>query len=525
MITNNKLAIIIGAGPAGLTAAYELLEKTEIRPIIFEASGDIGGISKTVKYKGNRLDIGGHRFFSKSEKIMAWWFDILPLQGRPAKDDLLLGRKTFLSKKLDAPDPDKTDLVMLARNRLSRIYFLKKFFNYPISLSLETIKNLGILRITKIGFSYIKTKLFPIKEEKSLEDFYINRFGGELYRTFFRDYTRKLWGVSCDQIKADWGSQRIKGLSISKAIGHALKNGLAGDSRGINKKVETSLINNFYYPKFGPGQMWERVAEIIKNRGGEIRPDHEALGLRRVNNDTIEVKIKNLKTGKTEVLLADYVFSSMPIKDLIKGFDGATIEIKKIAAGLEYRDFITVGLLLNNLKINNQTKIKTLNGLIPDTWIYIQEPNVKMCRLQIFNNWSPYMISDFSKAWLGLEYVCGENDEIWKKNQSEIVALAITELEKMAIIDKNDVIDSTVLKIKKAYPSYTGSYDKISEIKKYLDKFENLFCIGRNGMHRYNNMDHSMLTAMVAVDNIKNGVKSKKNIWEINVESEYHETK
>lgn len=525
MVKVNKIAIIIGAGPAGLTAAYELLEKTNIKPIVFEVGGEVGGISKTVEYKGNRLDIGGHRFFSKSEKVMTWWFNILPLQGQPARDDLLLKRKVALSKMTDAPDPEKTDLVMLDRNRLSRIYFLKKFFNYPISLDLKTVKNLGILRIIKIGLSYIEVKFLPIKEEKSLEDFYINRFGSELYKTFFRDYTKKLWGVPCNQIKADWGSQRVKGLSITKAISHALRNSLIKNRRRVNEKSETSLINNFYYPKLGPGQMWERVAQIIKDRGGEIRLEHEAVGLYREKNGMVKVKIKNLKTSETEILSADYVFSSMPIQDLIKGLDGATAEIKKIASGLEYRDFITVGLLLNKLKINNQTKIKTLNGLIPDTWIYIQEPDVKMCRLQIFNNWSPYMISDPSKVWLGLEYVCQENDNIWKKSQLEMVALATAELEKMTIINGNDVIDSTVIKIKKAYPSYTGSYNKISEIKKYLDKFENLFCIGRNGMHRYNNMDHSMLTAMTAVNNIKNGIKSKESIWHVNAEAEYHEAK
>lgn len=520
-----KTAVIVGAGPAGLTVAYELLEKTDIKPIIFEASGDIGGISKTVEYKGNRLDIGGHRFYSKSEKVMTWWFNILPLQGQPAKDDLLLKRKTFLSKKIGVPDPEQTDLVMLVRNRLSRIYFFKKFFNYPISLDIETVRNLGIIRIIKIGFSYIRIKFLPIREEKSLEDFYINRFGNELYRIFFRDYTKKLWGAPCNQIKADWGSQRIKGLSITRAITHALKNGLAGDGRVIDKNTETSLINNFYYPKLGPGQIWERVAQIIKDRGGEVYLKYEVIGLFAEREGTIKIKIKNLTTGEIEVLSANYVFSGMPIKDLINRFDGAAPEIKKIAAGLEYRDFITVGLLLNKLKINNQTKIKTLNGLIPDTWIYIQEPDVKMCRLQIFNNWSPYMISDLSKVWLGLEYVCSENDDIWKKNQLEMVALATAELEKVGIINKSDVIDSTVLKIKKAYPSYTGSYDKLGEIRKYLDKFENLFCIGRNGQHRYNNMDHSMLTAMTAVDNIKNGIKSKDNIWNINVEGEYHEAK
>lgn len=520
-----KTAIIIGAGPAGLTAAYELLEKTDFKPIIFEASGDIGGISKTVNYKGNRIDIGGHRFFSKSDKIMNWWFNFFPLQGKEAKDDLLLNRKIVLSNKEDAPDPEEVDLVMLFRNRLSRIYFLKKFFDYPISLKLETIKNLGILRTIKIGFSYIKIRLFPIKKEASLEDFYINRFGRELYKTFFKEFTEKLWGVPCKKIKADWGAQRIKGLSITKAIKHALRSILTKNPQAVGRGVETSLIDSFYYPKLGPGQLWERVAQKIKDRGGEIKLNHQLIGLSGTENEVTSVRIKDLENNRATNLSADYVFSSAPIKDLIDGFDSATPEIKAIATRLEYRDFITVGLLLNKLKINNQTKIKTINSLIPDTWIYIQEPGVKMCRLQIFNNWSPYMVRDLNKVWLGLEYVCSEKDDIWHKNQSEMTNLAILELEKMLIIDKRDVVDSVVVKVKKAYPSYTGVYNRIGEIKSFLNKFENLFCIGRNGLHRYNNMDHSMLTAMMAVDNIQKGIKDKSNIWSVNAEEEYHETK
>ena len=404
-------------------------------------------------------------------------------------------------------------------------FFLKKFFNYPISLNFNTLKNLGLIRVLKVGLSYIKIKIFPIKEESSLEDFYINRFGNELYKIFFKDYTKKLWGVPCNKIKADWGAQRVKGLSISKAIFHSIKKSFFGSKNISNKKVETSLIDSFYYPKFGPGQIWSRVAEIVKERGAKIYLEHEVVGFESEANNITKIKIKNLKNNELKILTGDYIFSSMPIKDLFADFAQAPQEIREIASQLQYRDFITVGLLLNKLKIKNETKIKTINNIIPDTWIYIQEPEVKMCRMQIFNNWSPYLVKDINNVWIGLEYVCSENDELWQKQKQEFIDFAICELENMGIIDKKDVIDSTLIKMKKVYPSYIGAYEKIGEIKKYLNKFDNLFCIGRNGMHKYNNMDHSMLTAMVSVDNIIKGIKDKDNIWNINSEQEYHESR
>lgn len=359
-----KTAIIIGAGPAGLTAAYELLYKTDIKPIIFEMTNDIGGICKTINYKGNKMDIGGHRFFSKSDRVMDLWKNILPLQ--------------------NGVDPEKTDKVMLIRNRLSRIFFLRKFFDYPVSLNFNTISNLGIKRIIKIGLSYIKITLFPIKEEKSLEDFFINRFGRELYLIFFKDYTEKLWGISCNKIKPEWGAQRIKGMSITAAIKHAIKNIFSKDSSISQKNTETSLIKKFMYPKFGPGQLWEELAEIIKQKGGEIYKNHEVIGIKQEKNKIIGVTIKDKKTGTVKTQKADYVFSSMPVKDLIKGMgEEAPKEVQRIAKGLRYRDFITVGLLLKKLKIQ-----------LPDTWIYIQEKDVKLGRIQIFNNWSPYMVKD-----------------------------------------------------------------------------------------------------------------------------------
>ncbi|MBI5680414.1 MAG: NAD(P)/FAD-dependent oxidoreductase [Methanobacterium sp.] len=534
---NQKTAIIIGAGPAGLTAAYELLDKTDIKPIIYEMTEDIGGISKTVRYKGNRIDIGGHRFFSKNDRVMEWWQNIMPLQGAPAKDDAQIGRAIPISKecvkreigtsetiKVAAPDPEKEDKVMLNRGRLSRIFFLRNFFDYPISLNLNTFSNLGLIRTLKIGLSYIKISLSPIKEEKSLEDFFINRFGRELYLTFFKDYTEKVWGINCDEINPDWGAQRIKGLSITKAIVHAVKSKFSRDSSIEQKKVETSLIEQFMYPKFGPGQMWEEVARIIRENGGEIHHNRHVIGIEHEDNEITGIKIKDVQTGEIKTEKGDYYFSTMPVKDLIQSME-APSNIKNIASGLMYRDFITVGLLLNELKIKNTTKQKTMNNIVPDNWIYIQERDVKLGRLQIFNNWSPYLLEDDSKSWIGLEYFCNEGDELWKMADDDFTKFAIDELAKIDIINKENVLDSVVIRVPKTYPAYFGAYEQFNDVREFTDKFENLFLIGRNGMHRYNNMDHSMLTAMTAVENIMNNVNSKDNLWSINAEEEYHEEK
>jgi protoporphyrinogen oxidase len=521
-----KTAIIIGAGAAGLTAAYELLQKTDVKPIIYEMTGDIGGIAKTINYKGNRIDIGGHRFFSKSDRVMQWWLDIFPLQGAPSRDDILLERKVSLSKKVGAPNPEKTDRVMLIRNRLSRIFFLRKFFDYPISLNFNTISNLGMIRIIKIALSYIKRRLSPIKDEISLEDFYINRFGKELYLTFFKDYTEKIWGLPCGRIKPEWGAQRIKGLSITRAILDALTSIFRRKSSISQKDTETSLIKQFMYPKLGPGQMWEEVARLIKEKGGEIHLRNKVIGLTHHNNTIVRVKIKDEITGNITTKKADYFFSTMPVKELIQNFDkGVPEKVQRVARGLLYRDFITVGLLLKELKIKNRTKIKTINNIVPDNWIYIQERDVKLARLQIFNNWSPYMVKNNSNVWIGLEYICSEGDEVWSKPNENLIKFAVDELAKIDFIDKEDALDSVIIRMTKVYPVYSGTYDEFFVIKHFVDKFENLFLIGRNGMHRYNNQDHSMLSAMIAVENILNNIRSKENIWAVNIEEEYHEKK
>ncbi len=522
-----KTAVIIGAGPAGLTAAYELLERTDIIPVVYEMSADIGGISKTVNYKGNRIDIGGHRFFSKSDVVMKWWQNIMPVQGAPSKEDIKLNNKNKRSRlSANGPDPEREDRVMLIRNRLSRIFYLRKFFDYPISLNFNTISNLGIKRIMKIGFSYLSVKFFPVKEEKSLEDFFINRFGRELYRTFFKDYTEKVWGVPCEEIQADWGAQRIKGLSVTKALFHALKNIFSKEDSIEQKKTETTLIEQFMYPKLGPGQLWEKVAESVQSKGGIIFLKHKVTALKMEKGNITEVSVRDEETGEMKTVKADYFFSTMPVRELIDSLEGEiSPNVREVARGLMYRDFITVGLLLNKLKIKNTTAIKTLHNIVPDNWIYIQEGDVKIGRLQIFNNWSPYMVRDESNAWIGLEYFCNEGDELWEKPDEEFAEFAIDELVTIDIINKEDVLDSTVIRMPKTYPAYFGAYDRFSEISDFTDKIENLFLIGRNGMHRYNNQDHSMLTAITAVENIKNGITSKANIWAVNVEEEYHEEK
>jgi len=522
-----KTAIIIGAGPAGLTAAYEFLNKTDIKPTIYEATPDIGGISKTVDYKGNKIDIGGHRFFSKSDRVMKWWQDIFPLQGSPSKDDMILGRKIPLSQAKGAPDPEKEDNVMLIRGRLSRIFFLRKFFDYPLSINLHTLINLGFVRITRMGLSYLKVKLFPRRPERSLEDFFINRFGNELYNTFFKDYTEKVWGTSCSNIKPEWGAQRVKGLSIFKAISHAIRNILFPRSSSLEQKnTETSLIGQFMYPKYGPGQFWNEISNRVKNKGGQVLVNHKVVKINSNGDSITSVVVENMVNGTRNEVSADYYFSTMPVKNLILSFSqGVPGDVKEAAEGLLYRDFITVGLLLKKLKISNTTRIKTVNNIIPDNWIYIQDRDVKMGRIQVFNNWSPYMVSDPDAAWIGLEYFLNERDGLWERSDEDFAGFAIDELERIGFADKEDVLDKVVIRMPKTYPAYFGSYDRFDSVRAFVDRFENLYLIGRNGMHRYNNTDHSMLTAMVAVTNIKNGLKTKDNIWAVNTERDYLERK
>ncbi len=515
----NKTAIIIGAGPAGLTAAYELAAKTKIKPIVFEATNDIGGISKTANYKGNRIDIGGHRFFTKSKRVNDFWDEVME-RAYPLED---ISDRTDERHKDDSGQELSREEALkriLTRRRVSRIYYQKHFFDYPISLSLKTFKDLGLFKTIKIVFGFIYIRIFPKKDETNLENFYINRFGLELYKTFFKSYTEKLWGIPPSEISSEWGAQRVKGISLTKVIVESVKKAL-GIKNG--KNVETSLIEKFKYPALGPGQLWENVAEKIKDMGGEVHKNTEVVQINTENDLVKSVVTKNTK-GQRTTHTADFFFSTMPVKDLILSIKPEPgQEIKDIAGGLPYRDFITVGLLYKKLDIINETKIDTLNKLIPDNWLYIHEPDVLMCRIQVFNNWSPFMVADKNNSWIGLEYVCSEQDSFWNKNDDEIVKQAIKEISHTGIASENNVLDSVVIRMKKAYPTYSGTYKDFIQIKDYLDSYSNLFPIGRNGMHRYNNMDHSMLTAMVAVDNIIENIEGKDNIWKVNTEEEYHE--
>lgn len=512
-----KTAMIIGAGPAGLTAAYYMLKETDIHPIIVEKEDYVGGIARTVNYKGNRMDIGGHRFFSKSQEIVDLWKELLPMQGKLAMDDKMLKRENKLYDY--GPDPDVEDNVMLNRRRISRILYLNHFFDYPISLSFSTIRNLGVPQLILVGVSYLKS-LFVKMPENNLENFMINRFGERLYQMFFKEYTHKVWGRYPADIDADWGSQRIKGVSLLELI----KDFFARITHVRSQKIETSLIEEFYYPKYGPGQLWEKMQAEIERQGGEIYLNSEVRELCCGGDKLISVKTKTDKGIK--VWHPDYVISSMPIKDLICDIVAATPpqKVRTVADGLLYRDFITVGVLVNKLKLKNTTKIKTLGNIVPDCWIYVQEPDVEIGRLQIFNNWSPYLVRDpVNKVWLGLEYFCQENDEKWSMSDEEFIDFAIGELQHIGVISKDDVEDSVCIHVPKAYPAYFGKYKELSVVKDYLDSIDNLFCIGRNGQHRYNNMDHSMMTAMEAVKAIKDVNYDRKNIWNINAEKEYHE--
>ncbi len=556
--------MIIGAGPAGLTAGLEFLRRSDVTPIILEASQEIGGISRTIKYKGNRMDIGGHRFFSKSDRVMQWWIDLMPpemvaeygavqeisYQGKkrvvavPAhllEEPVLRGAGPIVHHEgiedlrseeeavpledaaiLVAAEPPSSDLVMLIRPRKSRIYYLRKFFDYPITLTGTTLKNLGLARTFKVGMSYLKSRVSQIGPEKSLEDFLINRFGRQLYLTFFKSYTEKVWGTPCNEISAEWGAQRIKGLSLTTAVKHFLKKSFSRSKKGdlSQKGTDTSLIERFMYPKFGPGQLWEHVADQIVEKGGEIHMGWKVVRIHCEGDRVVSLDAVN-EAGETKTFAGDYFFSTMPMRELVQAIDAPVpANVREVSDGLQYRDFITVGLLADRLKVK-----ETDGGLLKDTWIYVQEPDVLLGRLQIFNNWSPYLVSDPTKVWIGLEYFCYDTDDLWKMQDEDLKRFAIAEVAKIGILNPEDVSDGHVVRVPKTYPAYFGTYDRFDELREFTDSFENLFLVGRNGMHKYNNQDHSMLTAMTAVDGIVEGHVDKAALWGINTEQEYHEEK
>ena len=485
-----KKVVIIGSGPAGLTAAYCLLKKSKkYQVIILEESNQVGGISKTISYNGNRMDLGGHRFFTKDDDILSIWNDVL-------------SKRDFLE-----------------RPRVSRIYYNNKFFDYPVNLSLKTIRKLGFKDTITAGLSYLKSLVHKLPEN-NLENFYINRFGKKLYRIFFHDYTEKLWGIEPSEIDSSWGSQRVKGVSI-KAV---LKDSFCRLFKVKNKNKETSLIDSFLYPRLGPGMMYEEMSKIIMKMGGVIKLNSKVVKIKK--EDKFITGVTYRENGTNIFLSCDYLISTMPIKDLINGMNNVPKKIRATAANLIYRDFITIGLIIDKLKIKNDTKIKTKNNIIPDTWIYVQSNKQKLGRIQVFNNWSIDLLKDQNTISLGLEYFCSESDDIWNKTDDDLKKLALLELNEMGIISSDTrILDYHVERVKKAYPAYFGAYKNFSLIKNYLNLIDNLFCIGRNGMHRYNNMDHSMKSAMVCVDNIMNSIKDKKNIWNVNTDESYHEVK
>lgn len=466
--------IIIGGGPAGLTAAYEL-SKSNVDAIVLEKDELLGGISRTVNYKDYYFDIGGHRFFTKIDRVNELWADVLG--------------GSFLHRK-----------------RLSRIYYKKKFFFYPLR-PVNALLGLGIHNSILILLSYFYAHTFPSKEEETLEQWVSNRFGKHLYKTFFKTYTEKVWGIPCSEIRAEWAAQRIKGLSLMNAIKNSL---IKTKSNNGNEKVIKTLIDSFDYPRLGPGMMWQAVAEIAQSNGSQICKGAEVEGILWDNNRVISLEV-NINGQKKSFDGTNFI-SSMPINELIQRFKPPVPEeVLKAANNLRYRDFLTVALIINK------------RDVFPDNWIYVHDTEVKLGRIQNFKNWSPFMVPDKEKTCLGLEYFCFEGDSLWSMSDQDLIELGKKELESLNLVKASDVEDGTVVRMPKAYPVYDAHYKEMLQIvRQFVDKFNNLQLVGRNGMHRYNNMDHSMLTAMYAKENI---LGAKHNLWSINEEQEYHEEK
>lgn len=504
--------VIVGAGPAGLTAAIELQNSGISDITVLEADHQVGGISRTVEHHGNRIDIGGHRFFSKSDWVMDWWRDLMPVAAPANAEGMRELRYQGTSTEVPSATASEADNgVMLLRSRLSRIYFNKQFFDYPLKLNPDTLLKLGPWKTITFGLSYLAARLCPIRPEASLEDFLINRFGEKLYCQFFKEYTEKVWGVPCNDISAAWGAQRIKSLSITKAIAHSLRT-LLGRT---NQAEQTSLIESFLYPKYGPGEMWEIAASRFVNRGGTLLMRSQANSI-DISDDAVQGVQYIAADGSEHVLPCTHLISTMPIKNLVQASAAAwSPDVHKIATELSYRDFITVGLLYPCDAIPRQ---------LDDNWIYIQEPGVNVGRVQIFNNWSPYMVADASTLWLGLEFFCKEGDPLWSMDDEALKALAHREMVQIGLVCADAPRSALVLRVPKAYPGYFGeAYENFDTLQMALDAVSNLFLVGRNGMHRYNNQDHSMLTAKEAARQIATGQVDKARLWAINVDDEYHE--
>ncbi len=467
----DKKVVIIGAGPAGLTAAYEL-SKAGIKSTVVEKDGVVGGLARTVNYGGYRFDIGGHRFFTKVRAVERMWQEVLG-------DDFL------------------------KRKRLSRIYYNNRFFYYPFRVT-NALFGLGVWNSFLIAVSYLKSQLFPELPEDTFDKWVSNRFGKRLYELFFKTYTEKVWGIPCTEISAEWASQRIKGLSLLQA----LKNALLKETNSNKEEIIKTLIDSFNYPKFGPGMMWETVAEKVTDDGSELLLNSDVRKIHTANGRVEKIELGG-SAGEKHVYGTDFI-SSMPIRELVQKLEpGPPGEVVNAAARLNYRDFLTVSLIINKPDV------------FPDNWIYIHEPGVKLGRVQNFKNWSDDMVPDREKTCLGLEYFCFEGDGLWSMDDRELIDLAKGELEKINLVNTSLIEDGTVVRMPKAYPVYDANYhESLRIIREYLGGIQNLQLVGRNGMHKYNNQDHSMLTAMLAVKNI---LGADYDLWKVNAEQEYHE--
>ena len=462
-----KQVVIIGAGPAGLTAAYELA-KLNLHPIVLEKGERVGGLARTEDYKGFFFDMGGHRFFTKVEEVNKLWRH-------------LLGEN------------------FLRRPRLSRIYYNRKFFDYPLK-PLNALAGLGLWESLLIALSYIKWRLRPYPQEETFEQWVTNRFGKRLFQTFFKTYTEKVWGIPCSELKAEWAAQRIKDLSLKTVVLSMFVK---------PKKTIKTLIDQFDYPRRGPGMMWNTVKEQVESRGGLVRLNTKVSGIRIKGKCIDSVLVAN--NGHEEIIRGTDFISSMPITEFIKNLDPApSAEVLEAAEKLKYRDFLTVCLIVNK------------SNLFPDNWIYIHDPEVKLGRIQNFKNWSPDMVPDLTKTSLGLEYFCTEGDGLWGMSDAELIELAKRELNRIGLASPADIEDGCVFRVQKAYPIYDSEYrGYLATVKNFVAGLENYQTIGRNGLHRYNNQDHAMVTGMLAVRNLAAG--EHNDLWSVNTDQEYHE--
>ena len=509
-----KKVIVIGAGPAGLTAAYELAKTGRYDVLVLEADHQVGGISRTINYKGNLIDIGGHRFFSKSDQVLEWWAQFLPvIDTTQDHQEITYHNRT---KGIDNLVLKSAENAMLIRPRLSRIYFKQRMYDYPLKISLKMMLNLGKKRSLRMMRDLIKSWLFPIRPEKNLEDFYINRFGNEIYRMFFKDYTKKVWGKACKDISAEWGRQRVKSLNVPELVWNSLTR-MLGIGRFTNRNASRSLIEKFLYPAKGPGMLWEKVASECLAMGVELRQGAHVRQL-SVENGRISSVCWH-EGGGDHSASPDLVLSTMPLRHLFRSMgDAVPPAVAEVASNLEYRDFLIVGLKLERLCFDSEQ-----GHDIRDNWIYIQDKGVKVGRLQLFNNWSPFMVSGGGQ-WIGAEYFCDKGDDLWDMRDEDLIRLALEELASIGILETDKYVDGTVFRCPKAYPSYTGIYTDIQCLRDHMETIGNLYPMGRNGLHKYNNQDHSMLTAFKAVELIERGETSKEELWTVNTEDDYHES-